>query len=105
MLPLVFYIWKSYLFFANDYEVITAICIYFILKLSVYVYIYKKPMCMKRSVNNLKYLTFVSQICSFTSMVPYAFHVWQSYLVFANGFLLQFMNISHLAPIFVLNAM
>ena len=33
-----------------------------------------------------KYFTFVSHISSFTSMIPYVFLVWQSYLLFANAY-------------------
>ena len=43
-------------------------------------------MPMKCSADSLKYFTFVSHICSFTSMIPLAFHVWQSYLLFANAY-------------------
>ena len=52
-----------------------------------------------------KYFTFVSHTCSFTSMIPYVFLVWQSFLFFVNAYsvFLQFINILHLAATFVLS--
>ena len=51
--------------------------------------------------DNHKYFTLVSHICSFTSMIPWVFLVWWSYLCFSNIYavLLQFINILHLAAI------
>ena len=93
MLPLVFHVWPSYLFFANANEVSTVIHKHFTLKLYTHVYILntnankvlttlnilhlytlvflyidKILMCMKCSGDSLKYFMFVSHICSF--------HVW-----------------------------
>ena len=39
---------------------------------------------MKHKVDVLKYVVFVNHTCSFTSMITLVFHVWQSYLFFAN---------------------
>ena len=41
---------------------------------------------MKCSVDSLKYFTFVSHTCWFTSKIPQVFIVWQLYLVVANTY-------------------
>ena len=41
---------------------------------------------MKSLVDCLMYFTFVSHICSFTPIIHLVFHVWQSYLFFANAY-------------------
>ena len=54
----------------------------YLLKLYRHVYVNKILMPMKCYVDSLKYITFVSLICSFISMIPLVFHVWALYLFF-----------------------
>ena len=55
------------------------------LKLYTLVFIYKIPMPIKCYIDSITYFTFVSHICSFTSMIPYIFLVCLS-CVFENAY-------------------
>ena len=50
------------------------------------VHTYKILMPMNYLVDILKYLTFVSHICSFISIIPLVFHLCQSCLLFVNAY-------------------
>ena len=67
-----FLVCQTYFFFfiyVNNFWNCTSMCTYT-----------KDIMLMKSQVDGIKYFTFVGHICSFTTMIPLVFHIWQSYL-------------------------
>ena len=76
----------SHMCFLQMPKLFTEIHKHFTLKLYTHVYMYRILMPVKCLVDSLKYFTFVSHICSLTTIIILVFHVWQSYLFLQMSF-------------------